>query len=336
MPICYSLGDQSDFSMPLKGKKDGNCPYEVLGVPKTSTGEEIRRAYKQLALQHHPDKHPPEAKADAEAKFKMISVAYSILSDEQKRAKYDRTGSTEDDDGFEMGDFDDFLGSIFEQFGDFETMFCDLCQKQFQSEPVFMKHMEKHFSSFFPMPSFGPSGKRRSGAHRRAAARGKKAPPKAAGGKSAVAADKEAPANDEEGWEDGDSSYEDEEPDPRRPSPSRGRGGSRMPEMNMEEMMMGMMMAEMMFGGGGGGFAGGGGGRGKRGKKGRGRAASFDEEEEITEEDIRQFEAMMGGGGGNMMDEMMMAAMMAEMGGMPPGMMGGGGAGSGKRKKGRK
>ena len=71
----------------MSAKKDY---YEVLGVPRSSTAEEIKKAYRKLALQHHPDKHKGDKKA--EEKFKEIGEAYEVLSDQQKRDAYDRYG----------------------------------------------------------------------------------------------------------------------------------------------------------------------------------------------------------------------------------------------------
>lgn len=64
--------------------------YQVLGVSKTSTADEIKKAYRKLAMQYHPDKNPGNKKA--EEKFKEISEAYDILSDETKRKNYDQFG----------------------------------------------------------------------------------------------------------------------------------------------------------------------------------------------------------------------------------------------------
>lgn len=64
--------------------------YEVLGVAKTATDGEIKRAYRALAVQYHPDKNPGDAAA--EEKFKECAEAYAVLSDQQKRASYDRFG----------------------------------------------------------------------------------------------------------------------------------------------------------------------------------------------------------------------------------------------------
>ena len=64
--------------------------YKVLGVDKNATAQEIKKAYRKLALKYHPD-HNPGDKA-AEEKFKQVSEAYEVLSDEEKRAKYDQFG----------------------------------------------------------------------------------------------------------------------------------------------------------------------------------------------------------------------------------------------------
>jgi len=70
--------------------------YQILGVSKNATIEEIKRAYRKLAHQHHPDK----AGVNGEAKFKEINEAYQVLSDSQKRAQYDRFGTAGNTDGF--------------------------------------------------------------------------------------------------------------------------------------------------------------------------------------------------------------------------------------------
>jgi DnaJ homolog subfamily C member 3 len=63
--------------------------YKILGVPKTATDKEIKKAYRKLALQWHPDKHPPETQEEAQQKFRDVSEANGVLSDNQKRARYD-------------------------------------------------------------------------------------------------------------------------------------------------------------------------------------------------------------------------------------------------------
>ena len=66
--------------------------YKILGVSKNATAKEIKSAFRKLAQQHHPDKNPGDKKA--EDKFKEINEAYEVLGDPQKRAKYDRLGSS--------------------------------------------------------------------------------------------------------------------------------------------------------------------------------------------------------------------------------------------------
>lgn len=70
-----------------------NDLYDVLGVQKTATQEEIKKAYRKLAVKYHPDTNP--GNKEAEEKFKQIAAAYSVLSDESKRAQYDRYGSAD-------------------------------------------------------------------------------------------------------------------------------------------------------------------------------------------------------------------------------------------------
>jgi curved DNA-binding protein len=105
--------------------------YEVLGAPRTATAGEIKKAYRQLARKHHPDLQPAAERAPAAERFKEINEAYEVLSDPDKRAKYDALGANwkggmdftpppgpagaraeriEWDDG---GGFSDFFASIF-------------------------------------------------------------------------------------------------------------------------------------------------------------------------------------------------------------------------------
>ncbi|MCH2109055.1 MAG: molecular chaperone DnaJ [Polyangiaceae bacterium] len=92
--------------------------YEVLEVEKSANGDEIRRSYRKLALKYHPDRN--QGDSEAELKFKEATEAFSILSDEQKRAQYDRFGHQAAGAGF---DFDNAgMGDIFTHFQD---MFSD-------------------------------------------------------------------------------------------------------------------------------------------------------------------------------------------------------------------
>src|SRR5918912_949228 len=69
----------------------GKDYYDILGVKKTATEEEIKKAYRNLAKKYHPDKN--KGNKEAENKFKEISEAYAVLSDKEKREQYDRLGS---------------------------------------------------------------------------------------------------------------------------------------------------------------------------------------------------------------------------------------------------
>lgn len=75
--------------------------YATLGVSKTATAEEIKKAYRNLALKYHPDRNPGDAVA--EEKFKSVSAAYSVLGDETKRRQYDMYGSSAAGSGSSSG-----------------------------------------------------------------------------------------------------------------------------------------------------------------------------------------------------------------------------------------
>ncbi len=89
--------------------------YQILGVSRTASAEEIKKAYRQLALQHHPDRNRDNP--EAEEKFKEASEAYSVLGNSEKRQVYDQYGA----EGLRAGngsDFGFFSDSIFSDFGD--------------------------------------------------------------------------------------------------------------------------------------------------------------------------------------------------------------------------
>ncbi len=101
--------------------------YEVLGVSKNATQKEIEEAYRRLAVQYHPDRHPPEKKDEMREKFKEISEAYAILSDPQKRKQYDMYGHAGIDSSYTPEDIFsgvDF-GSVFKDVG-FGGLFDDI------------------------------------------------------------------------------------------------------------------------------------------------------------------------------------------------------------------
>jgi len=132
--------------------------YQVLGVDRGADEQTIKRAYRRLALKHHPDKNPDDAQA--EERFKEINEAYEVLGDPDKRAKYDRLGASykqwERTGG--QGDFDwsrwasGAPGGVRVEFGDLGDLFGG------------------GFSDFFDTV-FGGAGRERPGAPRRARGR---------------------------------------------------------------------------------------------------------------------------------------------------------------------
>ena len=100
--------------------------YEVMGIPRNASEDEIKKAYRKLAKQYHPDLHPGDK--DAEAKFKELNEAYEVLSDKEKKARYDQFGHAGVDPNFGGGaagsspftgdiDFGDIFNSFFGGFG---------------------------------------------------------------------------------------------------------------------------------------------------------------------------------------------------------------------------
>src|SRR4029079_9078524 len=92
--------------------------YESLGVPKNASAADLKKAYRKLVQQYHPDKNPGDA--EAEQRFKEIQHAYDVLSDPEKRKQYDTFGSQNGRQApggttFDFGDFDlgDIFGGIF-------------------------------------------------------------------------------------------------------------------------------------------------------------------------------------------------------------------------------
>ena len=106
--------------------------YEILGVSRQASDTEIKKAYRKLAMEHHPDKNKGDA--NAEKKFKEISASYEILKDPQKRSAYDQYGH----DAFKQGNmgggfrgFEDFASNF--NFSDFNSIFEDFFGEGFGS-----------------------------------------------------------------------------------------------------------------------------------------------------------------------------------------------------------
>lgn len=99
--------------------------YEILGVSREATAQELKKAYRKLAMKYHPDRNPDDA--DAEVKFKEAKEAYEILADEQKRAAYDRYGHDAVDPSSGGGGFGGGFGGGGASFSDiFGDVFGDI------------------------------------------------------------------------------------------------------------------------------------------------------------------------------------------------------------------
>lgn len=100
--------------------------YEVLGVPKNASEEQIKKAYRELALKYHPDRNKEKG---AEEKFKEINAAYAVLGEAEKRRQYDSFGAEQfgrqysEEDIFRNFNTEEMFKSVFNNFGQFEDMF---------------------------------------------------------------------------------------------------------------------------------------------------------------------------------------------------------------------
>src|SRR5262245_17481439 len=98
--------------------------YKILGVEKSASAEDLKKAYRKLAMQYHPDRNKDNP--SAEAKFKEINEAYDVLKDDQKRAAYDRFGSAAFEGGMGGGGRGGAGPGDFSGFGAFTDIFEDM------------------------------------------------------------------------------------------------------------------------------------------------------------------------------------------------------------------
>jgi molecular chaperone DnaJ len=96
--------------------------YEILGIKRDASQDEIKKAFRKLALKYHPDANP-DNKEEAEEKFKEIGEAYAILSDTEKKARYDQFGTADTPDFGAGFDFRDIFGEGMDDFGSFSDVF---------------------------------------------------------------------------------------------------------------------------------------------------------------------------------------------------------------------
>ena len=138
--------------------------YEVLGVSKTATDEELKKAYRKLAKQYHPDANP-DNKEEAEAKFKELNEAYEVLSDKQKRSMYDQFGHSgpngynSDFSGFSGFDgfsgFSGFSGSDFDINDIFSSFFGGGSSRATRNGPVRGRDLRVRVEITFEEAAFG-------------------------------------------------------------------------------------------------------------------------------------------------------------------------------------
>ena len=110
-PISQFFPDQDPDSVDL---------YAVLTLTSEATTDDIKKAYRKLALIHHPDKHASkddDAKAAAVLKFQQIGFAYTVLGDEKRRERYDKTGKTDESLDFGVGEdgWEAYFEDLFER-----------------------------------------------------------------------------------------------------------------------------------------------------------------------------------------------------------------------------
>lgn len=131
------MEDADPIATFFPGQEDVDL-YAVLSLDSATKGEDIKKAYRRLALLYHPDKHAASseaARADASTKFQQVGFAYAVLSDEKRRARYDKTGRT--DEGFDLQAGEDGWEAYFEDLFDRVTkQKLDEMKREYQGAPA--------------------------------------------------------------------------------------------------------------------------------------------------------------------------------------------------------
>jgi len=109
---------------------ESTCYYDVLGVHKEASPQEIKKAYREKALKYHPDRHGPEKSEKYQVKFQKVAEAYQVLSDDEKRDAYDKTGQDPRKFKDKMG------GSDFENFSDPLDLFREVLRDNMIPGPI--------------------------------------------------------------------------------------------------------------------------------------------------------------------------------------------------------
>ncbi|KAF8654178.1 hypothetical protein AX16_003707 [Volvariella volvacea WC 439] len=139
--------DQDDPASQFFPGQESVDLYGVLGLKEDAKLEDVKKAYRRLALKYHPDKlttAKDDEKADASLKFQQVGFAYAVLSDEKKRARYDKTGRT--DEGFELGPGEDGWDAYFEDLFDQVTRLkLDEDKKQYQGSKEEVEDLKKAY-----------------------------------------------------------------------------------------------------------------------------------------------------------------------------------------------
>ncbi|KAF7179865.1 hypothetical protein CNMCM7691_008917 [Aspergillus felis] len=143
----HDEGTTSDEDDGPSGPPVATDLYDVLDVKEDATQDEIKSAYRKLALKHHPDKAPADQKDQAHSKFQQIAFAYAILSDEKRRRRFDQTGSTaEAAIGDEDFDWAEFYRDLYSNSVDTDAI--DKIKKEYQGSAEEVKDILEAFDRY--------------------------------------------------------------------------------------------------------------------------------------------------------------------------------------------